>query len=120
MPPAGATIAGQAEYLVEALRAVAEADGKGRGIVLIGHSIGGAIAATIASAPGDLPIIGLAISGVGLRTPTGSPMRSAVMPDLPFIETPSELKDLVMFGPPDSFSAPMPQASHADRPVKAW
>ena len=113
LPPAEATIAGQAAFLVEPLCEVADRFGQGRGVVLIGHSIGGAIAATIAGQPGDLPIVGLAVSGVGLRTPDQSGMRSAVLPDLPFIDTPPELKDMVMFGPPGSFAAPMPAAGHA-------
>ncbi len=89
-----------------------------RGIVLIGHSIGGAIAARIAAAPGTLPIMGLALSGVGLRTPADHRPMWEALPDAPFAELPAPLKDQVMFGPEGSFAAPMPGASHiADAPA---
>ena len=61
-----ASIAGQARFLTGALAQAWEGFGGGtKGIVLIGHSIGAAIATHIAAAPGPLPVIGLAISGVG-------------------------------------------------------
>jgi len=114
MPPAEATIAGQAQHLVPALGEIFARHGDGcAGIVLIGHSIGGAIAATIASAPGDLPLIGLAVSGVGLRTPPEFGPMWASLPDEPFVELPLPLKDQVMFGPPGSFDAAVPVLTHA-------
>jgi pimeloyl-ACP methyl ester carboxylesterase len=106
-------IAGQAAFLVDALGKVWQQFGEGHtGLFLIGHSIGAAIAATIASAPGALPVIGLAISGVGLRTNPGDHERWAALPDLPTVTMPPEIKDLVMFGPAGSFDADMPQAGH--------
>ncbi len=114
MSPAEATIAGQAQHLVPALGEIFARHGDGcAGIVLIGHSIGGAIAATIASAPGDLPLIGLAVSGVGLRTPPEFGPMWASLPDEPFVELPLPLKDQVMFGPPGSFDAAVPVLTHA-------
>lgn len=106
-------IAGQAGFLVDALAEVWREFGAGHaGLFLIGHSIGAAIAATIASAPGALPLIGLAISGVGLRTNPGDHERWAALPDLPLVSMPAEVKDMVMFGPAGSFDADMPQAGH--------
>lgn len=118
LTPERMTIADQATYLVEPLRELWERHGEGRGIVLIGHSIGGAIAATIASAPGDLPVIGLAVSGVGLRTPTHHGPMWASLPDEPFVGMPAEVKDVVMFGPVGSYAATSPETSRvADAPT---
>jgi len=110
---ADSTIKGQAKYLTRALADAWQRYGQGtRGIVLIGHSIGAAIAATIASEPGDLPLLGLAISGVGLRTPLDHRAMWNGLPDVPRVDLPIELKDSVMFGPSNSFDVAMPAASH--------
>ncbi len=119
LPTSATSIADHATTLVAELDDAWQRHGAGcRGIVLIGHSIGGAIAARIAAAPGTLPIIGLALSGVGLRTPADHRPMWAALPDAPFAELPAPLKDQVMFGPDGSFAAPMPGASHvADAPA---
>jgi pimeloyl-ACP methyl ester carboxylesterase len=104
IPPKQTTIEGQARFLTSALRSAWEKYGEGcRGIVLIGHSIGGAIAADIASAPNGLPIIGLAVSGFCLRTAEGDAERWSALPDVPLVEIPAEVKDSAMFGPEGSF-----------------
>lgn len=103
LSPERMTIADQAAYLVEPLVELWQRHGAGRGVVLIGHSIGGAIAATIASAPGDLPVISLAVSGVGLRTPAHHGPMWASLPDEPFVGMPAEVKNTVMFGRPGSY-----------------
>jgi pimeloyl-ACP methyl ester carboxylesterase len=112
------TIREQAKYLSKALMESWRRYGTGtRGIVLIGHSIGGAIAASIASDPGELPVIGLAISGVGLRTPPEHKPMWEALPPTPTVELESAMKDQVMFGPEGSFYETVPAASHiADRP----
>ena len=81
--------------------------------MLIGHSIGAAIAALIGGDPGDLPLIGLAISGVGLRTPPDHQHMWSALPDQPQVEMPDAVKDQVMFGAAGSFDADtMPRDSH--------
>ena len=110
---------GQAKYLTGALEEAWEKHGAGtRGIVLIGHSIGGAIAAVIASEPGKLPVLGLAVSGVGLHTPTGhGPMWNS-LPQQPHADLPAEIKDNFMFGPEGSFDPDSRARSHqADAPA---
>jgi pimeloyl-ACP methyl ester carboxylesterase len=109
----GSSIQGQARFLTTALKEAWKQYGAStRGIVLIGHSIGGAIATSIAAQAGDdLPIIGLAISGVGLHVPGHFPAMWASFPDGP-VEFPVQLKDDVMFGPPESFVGSMPAVSH--------
>ena len=113
------SILGQAAALREALVEVwDQCRGDAAGIVLIGHSIGAAIALGVASDPGGLPLLGIAVSGIGVRTPgTHAGMWNA-LPDLPFVEMPGPVKDQLMFGEPGSFGAHMPAASHvADAPV---
>ena len=106
-------ITGQATFLTGALDAIWQSHGDGcRGIVLIGHSIGAAIAATIASTPGTLPLLGMAISGIGLRTNPGDYERWQSLPDIPLVALPPEVKDLVMFGPDGSYDVDMPAAGH--------
>ena len=110
-----ASIQSQARFLTQALKEAWKKYGAGtRGIVLIGHSIGGAIATSIAAQNDpELPVIGLAISGVGLHVPAHYPEMWASFPDMPTIELPNALKDEVMFGPKGSYAEAMPGASHA-------
>lgn len=114
MPPADATIEGQAGRMIPDLAQLWDRfGGDSPGIVLIGHSIGAAIAATIAASADGLPLIGLAMSGVGLRTPPAHRPMWEALPDIPLVEMPPAIKDDVMFGPPGSFdTAKMPAASH--------
>ena len=113
LPEADSTIRGQARYLIGPLEEIWERYGKGtRGIVLIAHSIGAAISAAIASEPGGLPLIGLAISGVGLRTPGEHRGAWDSLPKTPLVDLPTPMKDSLMFGPPGSFDPAMPAASH--------
>jgi pimeloyl-ACP methyl ester carboxylesterase len=107
------SIEGQAHYLIDALEDAWRRYGTGaRGMVLIGHSIGGAIAATIASVASRLPIIGVAVSGMGLRTPDDHGSQWEKLPPAPIVEIPTQVKDQLMFGPPGAFTPDMPAASH--------
>ena len=107
-------IAGQAAFLADALGEVWANHGTERaGVVLVGHSIGAAIAATVAASAPQWPLLGLAISGVGLTTNPGDHERWASLPDIPLVAMPDAVKDQVMFGPEGSFAADMPAASHA-------
>jgi pimeloyl-ACP methyl ester carboxylesterase len=110
LPVEQSSIHGQARVLGE----IWKSHGAGtRGIVLIAHSIGAAIAARIASEPGNLPLLGLAMSGIGLRTPPEHKPMWEALPDIPRVELPNELKDQVMFGPEASFDGNvMPAASY--------
>jgi pimeloyl-ACP methyl ester carboxylesterase len=112
LPADKATIAGNAQRLDDALGAIWHKQGEGQpGIVLIGHSIGGAISIAIAARQPNWPLLGVAISGVGLVTPPGSAEAWAALPDLPMLDMPTEIKDAVMFGPPWTFDAGMPERS---------
>jgi pimeloyl-ACP methyl ester carboxylesterase len=64
----------------------------------------------IAHRPGSLPLLGLAISGVGLRTNPGDHERWQALPDIPLFAMPPEIKDHVMIGPARSYDDDMPAA----------
>ena len=107
-----ASIEGQARFLTEALQEGWQRyRASTRGIVLIGHSIGAAIATCMAAAPQSLPLLGLAISGVGLHTPEAVREQFAATPDTISMDFPAPMKDQVMFGPAGSFLPHMPMAS---------
>ena len=113
LPPTEMTIQGQARHLTQALKSAWRSFGASRpGMVIVGHSIGAAISAAIASNPDGLPLLGLAISGVGMRTPPEHRPMWEALPDIPLVDLPTALKDGVMFGPEGSFTADMPMASH--------
>jgi pimeloyl-ACP methyl ester carboxylesterase len=112
-------MASQAHFLTGALGEAWSRYGTGTsGMMIIAHSIGAAISLMLAGAPGDLPLLGIAVSGVGLRTPAGHQPMWEALPDLPHVELPSAMKDEVMFGPAGSYNASMPAASHvSDAPA---
>ncbi len=82
------------------------------GVVLIGHSIGGAVATALAARRPSWPLLGIAISGCLLQVPGESRDAWAALPDTPLVELPSPMKDFVMFGPEGTFRKEMPEASH--------
>lgn len=84
----------------------------GRPVFLIGHSIGGAIALTLASIAQGWRLAGVAVSGVGAETPPESAAAYAQFPKQYFVELPVPMKDTVMFGPEGSYPEGMPSASH--------
>ena len=113
------TLRGQGRFLVEALGALWQLHGAGRpGIVIIAHSIGAAITLFAASDAGDLPRLGIAVSGVGMRTPPEHKGMWEAFPDQDLVGLPDEVKDGVMFGPEGSFDPGAPAAARiANRAV---
>ena len=49
-------------------------EGAASGIFLVGHSVGGAVAILIAARERQWPLLGIAVSGVGLTLPPGEPV----------------------------------------------
>jgi pimeloyl-ACP methyl ester carboxylesterase len=92
-------------------RVVAELTPGDAPIFLIGHSMGGAIAITIASLQPEW-LGGIAISGIGTVVPPELPNVFANLPFEEMITLPAEMKDSVMFGPEASMTDEMPGASH--------
>lgn len=82
------------------------------GVVLVAHSIGGAVATEIAATPQAWPLLGLATSGCLVRVPAESAGAWAALPDIPMIDLPVPLKDQLMFGPASTYDDAMPTASH--------
>ncbi len=82
------------------------------GIVVIGHSIGGAVTTALAARHPSWPLLGIAMSGCLLQTPTESGAAWAALPDEYLVEMPGVIKESVMFGPDWTRSDAMPEASH--------
>jgi pimeloyl-ACP methyl ester carboxylesterase len=87
------------------------------GIVLIGHSIGGAIAIHLAASPQGWPLLGVSISGLGHIhvIPTG-PWDGA--PPDSTVEMPSDVRRMLLWGPDWTLqSAFTDRYAAADRPA---
>lgn len=82
------------------------------GVVLVGHSIGGAIAIGIA-ARDPAWLLGVAVSGVGLRNMPGDREMWQSLPETLFVGLPDAAKDAKMFGPPGTHEPDAPARSHA-------
>lgn len=92
-------------------KVVAQLTSGGTSVFLIGHSMGGAIAITIASF-GPEWLSGIAVSGIGTIVPPELPGVFAELPLEELVTLPVEMKDTVMFGPEGSMTDDMPEASH--------
>ena len=92
-------------------RVVAELTPGRTPVFLIGHSMGGAIAITIASFRPEW-LSGIAVSGIGTIVPPELPGVFAELPLEDLVTLPVEMKDAVMFGPEGSMTDDMPEASH--------
>ena len=117
--PGGSIILRNAEVLGHLIAELWDSYGAGApGVVVIGHSIGGAITTAIAAGQPAWPLLGIAVSGCLVRVPVESGSAWAALPDLEYVELPGPVKDFVMYGPGWTHSARMPDAGHAaDAPV---
>lgn len=88
------------------------------GIVLVGHSIGAAVATLLASGTTSWPLAGIAVSGLGLTPPPGGAAYEEHGPTLDRLEVPLEVRNAAMFGPRGSYSDDAPRrAAVANEPV---
>lgn len=87
---------------------------KACGIVLIGHSIGGAITIAIAARQPTWPLLGISVSGVGLDpVPESKDKWNEVPEDQALVSIPPEAMNGFFFGPPGTYEqGVMPQASY--------
>ncbi|MEO8263087.1 MAG: alpha/beta hydrolase [Pseudolysinimonas sp.] len=109
----GSIIFANADVINEAIGSIWAEHGDGMaGVVLIAHSIGGAVATKIAASSPSWPLLGLATSGCCVRVPEESKGAWASLPPIPMIDLPVPLKDSLMFGPPDTYNSDMPAASY--------
>jgi len=74
-----------------------------KGVVLVGHSIGGAIAILIAAGEPMWPLLGIAVSGIGMVLPPDGPAYEGEPAAGELMEVPDEVKNRFMFGPPGSY-----------------
>lgn len=92
--------------------------GRSKGVVVVGHSIGAAIAILIAARPQPWPLLGIAVSGMGIAPPPGGPTYEGenALDQLQVI--PDEVKNKFMFGPPGSYLEGAPErAAVANEPL---
>ena len=81
-------------------------------VFLIGHSVGAAVAVTIAArAERSWPLLGIAISGIGIVPKAGMRAQIRSFPDTDPINPPNELKHSAMFGPVGTFDPRVPRLS---------
>lgn len=85
------------------------------GVVLIGHSIGGAISIALAARQPTWPLLGIAVSGVGLDpVPASKDKWNEVPPSQTLVNVPMEAMNGFFFGPESTYDASMmPQASYS-------
>ncbi|WP_375396693.1 alpha/beta hydrolase [uncultured Sphingomonas sp.] len=119
LDPGTETIRNSAERLDAIIAGlVAQSAEPERKIVLLGHSIGAAIALAIAARQPSWRLIGVAVSGMCLESPPEAGAAWSALPETTMVELPPALKDAVMFGPDHTFDPPMPGLGHhADAPV---
>lgn len=109
----GSIILDNAAVLNDAIGSIWEQYGEGApGVVLVAHSIGGAVATAVAAAQPKWPLLGLATSGCFAHIPQESRAAWEALPPIDMIELPTPMKDQVMFGPAGSYTDDMPAASH--------
>jgi pimeloyl-ACP methyl ester carboxylesterase len=113
LAPEESTILKNAEVLDEVIGELWEAWGaKMSGVVLIGHSIGGAIVTAITANRPKWPLLGMAVSGCLLQVPSDSRAQWSALPAISMIDLPVNMKDGVMFGPAWTYDTGMPQRSY--------
>lgn len=108
-----------AARIVEGVSALwREGVGGASGIVLLGHSIGGAVAILAAGLERDWPLLGVAISGIALSPPPEGPVFEPPSEMDARFTVPDEIKNAHMFGAAGSYSADAPdKARAANEPV---
>jgi pimeloyl-ACP methyl ester carboxylesterase len=115
LSPVDTSFARNAEILSQTIQHFWETHGAGHpGIVIIGHSIGAAITLIAAGLPKRWPLLGIAISGIGLASPSHIADAWKSLPDIPAIPLPPDIKRQVMFGPPWSYAAGAPDICMTD------
>jgi pimeloyl-ACP methyl ester carboxylesterase len=82
------------------------------GIFLIAHSIGGAVSVLIAAMRKNWPLLGIAISGIGVRAPEHVSEQWRSLPAAPSVAIPADVKDLLMYGPEGTWDPAARNAAH--------
>lgn len=82
-----------------------------REVILIGHSMGGVIATTIAATHPQWPLRAIAGSGFAQFLPPFLKEAFASLPNQYYVEVPTEMMESLMFGPSETLNPDMPVAS---------
>ncbi len=113
LEPDGNTFGRHAELLAAAI-AQAAAGCAADGVILLGHSIGGMIAAMIAAASPGFRLLGLSVTGMGAVIRAGGPAYAlASLPPDATVDLPYDQRDQVMFGPEFTRTAAGIERAHA-------
>jgi pimeloyl-ACP methyl ester carboxylesterase len=108
------TFAGNADALVAAIDDLWSKTKDGcLGVVLVGHSIGGAIATHIASQPRPWPLLGIAISAIHYDAPEAVTQAWNSMPADITIEFSPEQRVQFMYGPTETYDVSVVAAASA-------
>ena len=103
-PLASPTFAGNADALTAAIDDLwSDIGDECAGVVLVGHSMGGAIAMHMASRPRSWPLLGLAISAIHYDAPEAVTQAWNSMPADISIEFTDEQRIQFMYGPPETY-----------------
>ena len=97
------SLAANAEWIAQALdRLWPRFENACAGVVLVGHSIGAALAVMLAARPHSWPLAGIAVSGAGLNPNPALNSYFEKFPADTWVETSAENKDRLMFGAADT------------------
>jgi pimeloyl-ACP methyl ester carboxylesterase len=113
LDPEDNTFDRHAELLAAAVGQAAASYGAG-GVVLVGHSIGGMIAAMIAASDVPFRLLGASVTGMGAVIRAGGPAQAlASLPPDATVDLPYDQRDQVMFGPEYTRTAEGIENAHA-------
>jgi 3-oxoacid CoA-transferase subunit B len=102
----GPSFAQNAVVLSEAIGVLwAEYADTAPGVVLVGHSMGGAVALHIAASERSWPLLGVSVTGIHTDAPEGVAAAWASIPDGIGVEFTDEQRVQFMYGPADSYDA---------------
>jgi pimeloyl-ACP methyl ester carboxylesterase len=118
-PLAPPTFAGNATAIALALEDLwARHGARSAGIVLVGHSMGGAVAIHLASGPRSWPLLGIAVSSIHVDAPEAVTQAWNAMPADSSIEFRDEQRIQFMYGPQGTYDpAVLAAAAPACSPV---